>query len=295
MLVDAVRPHATGARRTAALTLRGDLLNAIGDPMAASAYREALDGAEPGGDEAPAGPPRPDARSCPATSRRRPPPWTVLEHRRRCRRRRHPPHPGQVRVLHLRLRDGAGGGRRGAATRPRRRARLEGARSGRAPGHAGPPVRQLVRPDAPRAASAPGRTPRSPTPSSTATSARRSTCSTGRRPTREVIGVARDLQATARRSGALRAGGVRLGAHRRGRAALGRPGTRRGRAARRRATCTTTSARAAGEAHSLQRLAEVRLAEGDRRRGDAAAAAGPSAGPRLDDRHATSCNASSAR
>ena len=47
-LVDAVRPHATGARRTAALTLRGDLLNAIGDPMATSAYREALDGAEPG-------------------------------------------------------------------------------------------------------------------------------------------------------------------------------------------------------------------------------------------------------
>ena len=48
MLVDAVRPHATGAHRAAALSLRGDLLNAIGDPMAVSAYREALDGAEPG-------------------------------------------------------------------------------------------------------------------------------------------------------------------------------------------------------------------------------------------------------
>ena len=47
VLVDAVRPHATGAQRATALSLRGDLLNAIGDPMAASAYREALDGADP--------------------------------------------------------------------------------------------------------------------------------------------------------------------------------------------------------------------------------------------------------
>jgi tetratricopeptide (TPR) repeat protein len=47
-LVDAVRPHATGTHRAAALSLRGDLLNAIGDPMAISAYREALD--EAGGD-----------------------------------------------------------------------------------------------------------------------------------------------------------------------------------------------------------------------------------------------------
>ena len=34
VLVDAVRPHATGAHRATALSLRGDLLNAIGDPMA---------------------------------------------------------------------------------------------------------------------------------------------------------------------------------------------------------------------------------------------------------------------
>ncbi len=46
-LVDAVLPHATGAHRAMALSLRGDLLNALGDPMAASAYREALDGAAP--------------------------------------------------------------------------------------------------------------------------------------------------------------------------------------------------------------------------------------------------------
>lgn len=47
VLIDAIRPHATGADRARALALRGDLLNAIGDPVAASAYREALDGAEP--------------------------------------------------------------------------------------------------------------------------------------------------------------------------------------------------------------------------------------------------------
>ena len=46
-LVDAVRPYAVGEHRAAALSLRADLLNAIGDPMAAAAYREALDGAPP--------------------------------------------------------------------------------------------------------------------------------------------------------------------------------------------------------------------------------------------------------
>ncbi len=47
-LVDTVRPFVSGDTRTTAFMLRGDLLNAIGDPTAASAYREALDGAEPG-------------------------------------------------------------------------------------------------------------------------------------------------------------------------------------------------------------------------------------------------------
>jgi DNA-binding SARP family transcriptional activator len=46
-LVEAVRPHAIGAQRAAALSLRGDLLNALGDPMAISAYRDALDAADP--------------------------------------------------------------------------------------------------------------------------------------------------------------------------------------------------------------------------------------------------------
>ena len=46
-LVEAVRPHATWAQRATALSLRGDLLNALGDPMATSAYREALVGADP--------------------------------------------------------------------------------------------------------------------------------------------------------------------------------------------------------------------------------------------------------
>ena len=46
-LVDAIRPHAAGPCRTRALSLRADLLTAIGDPMAGPAYREALGGAGP--------------------------------------------------------------------------------------------------------------------------------------------------------------------------------------------------------------------------------------------------------
>jgi DNA-binding SARP family transcriptional activator len=44
-LVDRVLPHAAGAHRPEVLMLRGDLLNAVGDPLAPAAYREALDGA----------------------------------------------------------------------------------------------------------------------------------------------------------------------------------------------------------------------------------------------------------
>ncbi len=46
-LADTVRAHATGPDRTRALSLRADLLTAIGDPMAGPAYREALGGAGP--------------------------------------------------------------------------------------------------------------------------------------------------------------------------------------------------------------------------------------------------------
>jgi DNA-binding SARP family transcriptional activator len=46
-LADTVRAHATGPDRTRALSLRADLLTAIGDPMAGPAYREALGGAAP--------------------------------------------------------------------------------------------------------------------------------------------------------------------------------------------------------------------------------------------------------
>jgi DNA-binding SARP family transcriptional activator/tetratricopeptide (TPR) repeat protein len=46
IIVDSVLPHATGDDRQSALLLKGDLLNAIGDPLAAAAYREALSGAE---------------------------------------------------------------------------------------------------------------------------------------------------------------------------------------------------------------------------------------------------------
>ena len=45
--MDAIRPHAAGQCRTRALSLRADLLTAIGDPMAGPAYREALGGAGP--------------------------------------------------------------------------------------------------------------------------------------------------------------------------------------------------------------------------------------------------------
>jgi DNA-binding SARP family transcriptional activator/tetratricopeptide (TPR) repeat protein len=45
-LVDSIRPHAVGEHRQRVLSLRGDLLNALGDPMAATAYREALEGAD---------------------------------------------------------------------------------------------------------------------------------------------------------------------------------------------------------------------------------------------------------
>jgi len=46
-LVDAIRPHAAGPCRTRTLSLRADLLTAMGDPMAGPAYREALGGAGP--------------------------------------------------------------------------------------------------------------------------------------------------------------------------------------------------------------------------------------------------------
>ena len=46
-LVDAARPHAVGTDRARALSLRADLLTALGDPAAVPAYRDALGGAEP--------------------------------------------------------------------------------------------------------------------------------------------------------------------------------------------------------------------------------------------------------
>jgi DNA-binding SARP family transcriptional activator/tetratricopeptide (TPR) repeat protein len=46
-LVDTLKPVVSGTQRATALMLRGDLLNAIGDPTAASVYREALEGADP--------------------------------------------------------------------------------------------------------------------------------------------------------------------------------------------------------------------------------------------------------
>lgn len=46
-VLDGARPHAVGPDRAAALALRADLLNAIGDPTATAAYREAIEAAAP--------------------------------------------------------------------------------------------------------------------------------------------------------------------------------------------------------------------------------------------------------
>ena len=94
---------ATGAHRATALSLRGDLLNAIGDPMAASAYREALDERRPARHaqlRVRLARSRRDVGRLRDRSRRARGP----RHRRRRRRRRHPPLARQVRVLHVRLR-----------------------------------------------------------------------------------------------------------------------------------------------------------------------------------------------
>ena len=84
----------------------------------------------------------------------------------------------------------------------------------------------------------------------------------GPTPYGEVIEVARDLQATARRSGALRAAAFAS-------ALIGEAALLSGDLALAAAELTEASdlhrdlGSIAGQAHSLQRLAEVRLAEGD--------------------------------
>ena len=73
-LADTVRAHAAGPDRTRALSLRADLLTAIGDPRAGAAYREALGSAGPPR----AGGSRPGWRTAPswrATWSRRRRPW----------------------------------------------------------------------------------------------------------------------------------------------------------------------------------------------------------------------------
>src|SRR6185312_13202419 len=84
----------------------------------------------------------------------------------------------------------------------------------------------------------------------------------GQTPYAEVIAVARDLQTTARRSGALRAAAFAS-------ALIGEAALLSGDLELAAAELTEASdlhhdlGSVAGEAHSLQRLAEVRLAEGD--------------------------------
>ena len=117
-LVDAIRPHAAGPCRTRTLSLRADLLTAIGDPMAGPGLPGGAARGRSRGCAAAAGPAgeqRGDGGR-PRHGRGRP---GRTRHRRRRRRRRHPPGPGQVRVLHRRLRRGPDRGGAGAAADPR--------------------------------------------------------------------------------------------------------------------------------------------------------------------------------
>ena len=101
----------------------------------------------------------------------------------------------------------------------------------------------------------------------------------------EVIELAEELRRRAEQYGALR--GVAFATALIGEAALLMGDLERAeRELRRRSTCTTTSTPPPGEAHCLQRLAEVRLAQGDREARRDAAAAGAAAGPVVGDQPA---------
>ena len=260
-LVDALRPDAVGAHRATALALRADLLNAIGDPMATTAYREALDAAEPAAVRrlrvrlahcaVMAG----DLETTAAA-------LAGLDDRRRRGRRGHPAGPRQVRLLQLRLPGRAGDRRPGAAAGAHHRTGLEGARPGRAAGPAGPPHRRAGSARCAGSCTGPGTTRRSPTRVYDGYLCAAEYMLYGPTPYAEVIEVAQDLQLTARRSGALRAEAFAA-------ALIGEAALLSGDLDR--AASALTEARdlhhdlgsAGGEAHSLQRLAELHLARGD--------------------------------
>ena len=283
-LVDAVRPHATGAHRATALSLRGDLLNAIGDPMATSAYREALDGADPG-----------------------------AVRRLRARLARSAVMSGDLETAAAAL-DGldTDGGvddadillARGkyafftsdfelaqAAVDEAQRLVLAGERNWK--------VLDLVALQGLLAHRSGSwfdrmrlelrRTRENPEIANAIFDGYLCPAEYllyGPTPYAEVIGVARDLQTTARRSGALRAAAFAS-------ALIGEAALLSGDLELAAAELTEASdlhhdlGSAAGEAHSLQRLAEVRVAEGDNVDGDATAAAGAPAGALVDDRQAS--------
>ena len=108
----------------------------------------------------------------------------------------------------------------------------------------------------------------------------------GQTPYAEVISLARDLQATARRSGALRAAAFAS-------ALIGEAALLSGDLELAAVELTEASelhrdlGSAGGQAHSLQRLAEVRIAEGNRIEAMNLAAAGAPAGALVDDRQAS--------
>ena len=260
-LIDAVRPHATGAHRATALALRGDLLNAIGDPLAASAYREALDGAEPAavrglrvrlarcaimsgdletaiaaldGVETDGGPDDAD----------------ILLIRGKCAYFTSDFAVAEAAVA------------RGAEAGARRRAQLEGARPRRAARACWPTTRAT---GSIACAVELQRTRENPEIANAIFDGYLCPAEYmlyGPTPYAEVIDVARDLQATARRSGALRAAAFAS-------ALIGEAAFLSGDLELAAAELTEASdlhrdlGSTAGEAHSLQRLAEVRVAEGD--------------------------------
>ena len=169
---------------------------------------------------------------------------------------------GKLRVLHVRLRDGT----RGDARRHR-----SGCSPGNATGRCSISSRcRACWPTCPGTGSTGcgsscagrGRTRRSPTPSSTGYLCPAEYLLYGPTPYAEVIGVARDLQTTARRSGALRAAAFASALI--GEAALLSGDLELAAAELREASDLHRDlGSTAGEAHSLQRLAEVRVAEGD--------------------------------
>ena len=106
-------------------------------------------------------------------------------------------------------------------------------------------------------------------------------------PYQEVIEESEELLRHSDRAGALRGVAFARALIGRGGAADGRPRREPSASSSRRSTCTATIDAPAGEAHSLQRLAEVRLEQGDQEEARRVAGARAAARPLVGDRQAT--------